>query len=251
VARPGTARLGTERQVKSGAAPHAAPLKTTRNRRYPVAKKKASTNGSEGGVATVEDEVVRRVRVNLLGVAPYSQSQAFRSEKRNREGADEYDERCWKERAHFDEDGFVCVPGTSIYLALLQAAQFRGDKIAGRGNKTYADRFAFGVQIEEPLLRLAPEIHQDDLQGERRFVPADGNPAYKARGASKRVWRRFPFVPPGWRLTVPVVILDELVTDDVFEKHLVDAGKFIGIGRFRPASRGWYGRFAVESFDWQ
>jgi hypothetical protein len=31
----------------------------------------------------------------------------------------------------------------------------------------------------------------------------------------------------------------------VFEHHLHEAGKFIGIGRFRPRNNGFYGRFDV------
>ena len=36
------------------------------------------------------------------------------------------------------------------------------------------------------------------------------------------------------------------------EFHILrEAGKFIGIGRFRPRNNGYYGRFDVESVDWK
>lgn len=47
------------------------------------------------------------------------------------------------------------------------------------------------------------------------------------------------------------LILDEIITEEVFREHLADAGSFIGIGRFRPRNNGFYGRFLVESVDWK
>ena len=38
----------------------------------------------------------------------------------------------------------------------------------------------------------------------------------------------------------------ETITLSVFRKHLEEAGKFIGIGRFRPRNNGFYGRFEVK-----
>ena len=45
-------------------------------------------------------------------------------------------------------------------------------------------------------------------------------------------------------------ILDDTITEDVFKEHLEEAGKFIGIGRFRPRNNGFYGRFAVDKIEW-
>jgi hypothetical protein len=36
----------------------------------------------------------------------------------------------------------------------------------------------------------------------------------------------------------------------VFLRTLEAAGRFIGIGRFRPRNNGRYGRFAVENLRW-
>ena len=41
---------------------------------------------------------------------------------------------------------------------------------------------------------------------------------------------------------------NEAITEEVFLKHLVDAGRKIGLGRFRPSSRGFYGRFVVTDY---
>jgi hypothetical protein len=45
--------------------------------------------------------------------------------------------------------------------------------------------------------------------------------------------------------------LDETITRDVLERHLIDAGNFIGIGRWRPRMNGLYGRFNAEIINWE
>jgi len=44
-------------------------------------------------------------------------------------------------------------------------------------------------------------------------------------------------------------VIDETVTRDVLAQHLAEAGKLIGIGRFRPRNNGYYGRFNVTSLE--
>ena len=46
------------------------------------------------------------------------------------------------------------------------------------------------------------------------------------------------------------LILDDILNEEVFLKVLQAAGQFIGIGRFRPQNKGYYGRFEVKSLEW-
>jgi len=50
---------------------------------------------------------------------------------------------------------------------------------------------------------------------------------------------------PTWEGDVIFYVLDDTITEKVFRYHLEQAGKFIGIGRFRPRKNGFYGRFEV------
>ena len=79
---------------------------------------------------------------------------------------------------------------------------------------------------------------------ETYFVPADGR-----RGSGKRVTKHFPVIQK-WAGDVMFYVLDETITEDVFREHLEEAGRFIGIGRFRPRNNGFYGRFTVKSVKW-
>lgn len=95
------------------------------------------------------------------------------------------------------------------------------------------------------VMEPAPlDVNKQDVDGEWLFVPADGK-----RGSGKRVEKRFPVIPAGWIATFTVYVLDDIITKDVLVEHVGAAGKFIGIGRFRPRNNGFYGRFAVEKVE--
>ena len=58
-------------------------------------------------------------------------------------------------------------------------------------------------------------------------------------------------VIPHWKVTVVFHVLDEVVTEKVFSAHIKEAGRFIGIGRWRVRNNGLYGRFQVNSITWE
>ena len=177
----------------------------------------------------------------LESMSPYSQSRAHEAESLPKEGKDAYEKRTWKERLHVDASGYVIIPPMAFKNCLSEAAKFLSMQIPGKGKATYTKHFEAGVLVLDPL-RLS--IKKTDVQDERLFVPADGQ-----RGSGKRVWKHFPLITE-WGGDVTYSILDETITEDVFAKVLEEAGKFIGIGRFRPRNNGYYGRFAVKKIKW-
>lgn len=181
-------------------------------------------------------------KVVLKSVSAYSQSAAIQSIKGPNESHDEFDQRVWRERMHVAEDGSVYIPAMAFKNALAEAGKWMGKSIPGKGKATYAKRLVAGVMVIEDL-NLG--IKADTVKSERLFVPSDG-----IRGSGKRVFRNFPLIP-AWSGTVEFTILDDIITKDVFREHLEQAGMFIGIGRFRPASNGTYGRFAIEKMEWK
>jgi hypothetical protein len=124
---------------------------------------------------------------------------------------------------------------------LSDTAKFLGEKIPGKGSKTYTKHFESGILVIDPA---ALGIHVNELEHEKLFVPSDGIP-----GSGKRVWKYFPVVH-NWEAEFTVFILDETITKSVFERYVEEAGKFIGIGFFRPARRGTKGRFSVVKTEW-
>lgn len=182
-----------------------------------------------------------QVKCKLMGVSPYSQSKALFTEKKGDETHQDHEARVWRERMHVNQDGQVVIPPMAFKNMIAQAAKRRSMKIPGENRKTYTKHFESGVLVlEECPLAVAA----DDVKGEWLFVPSNGQ-----RGGGTRVHKCFPIIHK-WECSVTFTILDRKITKPVFVEHLEEAGNFTGIGRFRPANNGYYGRFRVESVDW-
>lgn len=179
---------------------------------------------------------MRTAIATLQSKSPYSQSRHHDESKIEKELPDDYEERTWRSRMHVNKDGYVFIPPMSFKNCLSQCAKYLSMQIPGRGKQTFTKNIEAGVLVSEPVVL---PYKASEVEGERLFVPADGK-----RGGPKRVWRTFPFIPE-WKADVLFYILDDTVTEDVFRYHLEQAGKFIGIGRFRPRNNGYYGRFEV------
>lgn len=177
----------------------------------------------------------------LAAVSPYSQSRAHETPKKEKEAPDAYEQRTWREKAHFNDKGEVYIPPMSFKMALDAAAKYLSIQVPGKGKATYTKHFASGCLVMDPVML---GISKDDLVADRIHANADG-----VRGSGKRVWRYFPRVDE-WQADVEFHVYDDAITKDVFDKVLTEAGRFIGVGRFRPQNGGFYGRFAVEQIKW-
>ena len=178
----------------------------------------------------------------LTSVSPYSQSRYHATPKNDKEAPDDYEKRTWMNRCHTDTDGNIFIPPMAFKNCLDEAAKYLSIKIPNKGNATYTKHFEAGVLVLEPV---PIGLHIDKIEGEWLFLNADG-----VRGGGKRVLKCYPVIRQ-WAVPVTFHIFDDTLTQDVFRHHLEEAGKFIGIGRFRPRMRGFYGRFDVADIDWQ
>ncbi len=179
--------------------------------------------------------------VTLESVSPYSQSKKIGSERADKETFRDHEKRCWRERMHVNKDGNVFIPPMAFKNCLSECAKYLGIQIPGKGKSNYTKHFEAGVLVTE-----GPElpIKAEDVPGEWLFLPSDGK-----RGSGKRVDKCMPLIHE-WKVEVTFYILDETITEEVFAKHMVEAGNFIGIGRFRPRNNGFYGRFKVLGIKW-
>ena len=183
-------------------------------------------------------------RAHLESITPYSQSQnidKLEHPEKPKEGKDAYELRTWKHRMHVTRDGFVEIPSTSFAGAVKSAARRLQIQVPGKGKTLFTKYFEAGIDVAGSLVL---NVRADNVLGERLFVPSDGRP-----GGGKRVYRTFPRIDK-WSGVVTFWILDEMITEDVFTKVLCSAGQLVGIGRFRPENRGFYGRFAVKKVEW-
>jgi hypothetical protein len=183
--------------------------------------------------------------VTLSSASPYSQSRLFTKHDvpaLEKESANDYDVRNWRHHQHADaKTGIVYIPPMALKNCLMEAAQYLGEKIPGKGNATWTKHFTAGLLCSEPV---SLGVHKDKTESETFMCHADGK-----RGSGTRVARTFPVIRE-WTGTATFYVLDETITREVFARYIEEAGKFIGIGRFRPRNGGFYGRFFAEVTDW-
>lgn len=183
-------------------------------------------------------------RVSIRSVTPYSQSKAVDPDqfpKLEKESADGWDKRLWREKATFDQHGEVCIPAMALKMSVDEAIKRLNIGIPGRGKSTYTKFFTAG-QICEADAPLG--VHRDDLEFIDIWANADG-----VRGSGKRVRRRFPIIR-AYETAASFAILDDIIPEKVFEKAVTEAGRLVGIGRFRPEKGGMNGRFEVSGISW-
>lgn len=186
---------------------------------------------------------------HLKSLSPYSQSKRYMTEKLDRESSSDYEKRTWRDRLHTvaevlggdPTDTRVCIPPMAFKNSVGECAKYIGMQIPGKGKSTYTKHFEAGMMVLDPLIL---DIRKEDVPGQWVFVPADG-----VRGSGKRVDKCFPVIRE-WEGKVTFLIFDEIITETVFKKHLEDAGKFIGLGYWRPRNNGLWGRFEVLSVEW-
>jgi hypothetical protein len=184
---------------------------------------------------------MRTCTVTLESNTPYSQSRHYETPKLNKESANDYEARTWKDRLHTDESGTVFIPPMSFKNCLSEVAKYLSVQIPGKGKSTYTKHIEAGILVLNPV---PLGVKKEDVAGEWLFVPADGK-----RGGSRRVKKCFPVIPK-WKANVEFLVIDDVVTKETFEYHLTQAGSFIGVGRFRPRNNGFYGRFTPTAFKW-
>lgn len=195
--------------------------------------------------------MAKLVSVKLVSTATYSQSRPHDEEKKPKELPKDYEERTWKQRMHVLPTGQIFIPPMAFKNCLSEVAKYLSLQIPGKGKSTYTKHFEAGVSVSKPVPLFDPTTGQPVLENDAKggwiFTPSDG-----VKGGGKRVWKCYPLIDQ-WIATVDFVIIDDIITPDVFWSHLKQAGMLIGVGRFRPRNGGYYGTFSIVegSEQWQ
>lgn len=187
---------------------------------------------------------MNQCNITIEGISPLSFSKYIGELKKDKEADEQFEERCWADRCHFDDKGRVFVPAMALKNCLVNAAQFVKMTVQGQGTTKFKSRFEPGILVVDHMLLDGP-VTRDHLLHEKLFVPSNGQ-----RGGGKRVNRIFPYVPEGWTTKATIHVLDHMITQSVMERHLEAAGMFVGFLRFRPANGGFYGRWKVLNMEW-
>lgn len=185
---------------------------------------------------------MKTVTLHLRSLAPYSQSRYHGVEKLPKELADAYEKRTWKEKGHYNSDGHMVIQPMMIANCIKEAAKYLALPVAGKGKTTYTKHFEAGILLTDQIVLATTRdtVHQNTVH-----CNADGK-----KGSGTRVMRSFPTALE-WEGQATVYVLDDIITQDIFEQVVNTAGNLIGIGQFRPRNGGYFGRFRATVLDWQ
>jgi len=134
-----------------------------------------------------------------------------------------------KLKLYLNEKGEPCVPARVIKGALRNAG--RGYRVKGRGTTTYGAMIRAGLDIEPSMIPIISDGWKVDIQHvvvQRSRIP--------------RARPRFD----NWSLEFKIINKDPtILLRETVKKILEDAGKWYGIGDYRPE----YGLFEVVKFE--
>jgi len=168
------------------------------------------------------------IKVTVKGTAPlllhkYVEADASTSKKKKKVYVpeEEAEKVCYR-----TEDGQVYIPATHFKGAMIKS----GVDFIYSGRKTYKEYIKSGIFFKEKEIILTPQ----------EYI-VNNTPVVISRA---RVMRSRPEFKE-WECTFTMEVLNEDLDKSILKEILESAGKFQGVGDFRPE----YGRFEVVSFE--
>lgn len=192
---------------------------------------------------------MRRALVYIEGIpgCPYSQSAQHEAEMLERESHNDYEKRTWQQKCTLTQEGQVAIPAMGIKQCLDSTAYKLGEKVPNRRGATFKNFFLGGMltEFDVPIFHGKRPLMVKDAVPKTISCNVDG-----VRGSGKRVPRTFPHFFD-WNAVAQILITDNIITQEVFERHMAVAGFIVGVGRFRAEKGGTNGRFTVAKIEWQ
>lgn len=178
---------------------------------------------------------MEKVHVRIEGVSPLlmhrfpvgeeDQKSKAKNQKQTKDDVEAY--------LYLDEEGQLVQPSTHIIGTLKKAgAKFQ---ISGQGKLTYKNMMGSGAVLIDPYM-IPHELQSWDI---------DRRPVVVQRA---RIVRSRPILKK-WALNFDMEYDEDEVPKSVLNEILDYAGKRVGIGDFRPACGGSFGRFMVTKFE--
>src|SRR5437660_10988105 len=90
----------------------------------------------------------------LESESPYSQSRRHDAPKLDKESADDYDQRTWREHCTTNDAGIVCIPAMACKKAIDTTAGKLGEKVPGKRGRTWAGYFRGGLIPKQVMFPL-------------------------------------------------------------------------------------------------
>jgi hypothetical protein len=190
---------------------------------------------TNGALTTIDASMPYIVNASLIGTADFLfhrwNCEAVDAKSKAPKGSKAKKSDDIESYVYRNDAGELAVPGEYVRQSVIGAAKFRQDPRSPR--KSAMDLFKAGVLALTPLASLGTE----EWDYEHRC---------RANVQRNGITRCRPAIKSGWVIDIDLLVnLPEYIPADVLHDVLVNAGRLIGVGDFRPT----YGRFAVRAFD--
>lgn len=137
-------------------------------------------------------------------------------------------------KRYADKDGNLYIPGPNIFAAIVAAGTFHK---AGKSKVTTqkTSLVPAGLQVEELVCPLSTNAWEVDSRSV--VIPSTGG----------RIMAHRPRID-AWACTFTLDVDDTMFGVNLVRALVDDAGKKIGLGDYRPARKGPFGRFVVKEW---
>lgn len=138
-------------------------------------------------------------------------------------------------KRYADDAGMLYVPGPNIFSAIIAAGTFHK---AGKSKLTTmkTSLIPAGILVEELVCPLGTDHWEVDSRSV--VIPSTGG----------RIMCHRPRVDQ-WQLSFTLDVDTGMFSPGLVRSVVDDAGKKIGLGDYRPARKGPFGRFVVRQWD--
>lgn len=175
--------------------------------------------------------MAKEVGVKIRGTCDYLQHKRPLEEEDTSKRSGEVDHsKEWETAVYVDPEVGCFIPSKQLRASLVKGAT--NFKIKGRMGKTFKDMINATIEVEPDKISL--EKQQPDYVHEE-WVRVQRN----------QILRRRPAFKKGWEAEFILLILDDQMPIDKMREILEYAGRFVGIGDWRPH----FGRFEVIEFQ--
>jgi hypothetical protein len=178
---------------------------------------------------------MEKINVTIQGITPILfnrfRDTAIEGKSKKRTGAME--ESDIEDKLYKDENGKVQLPAVYLKNAITESAkQF---KIVGKNKATYSKIVGSSVEVQPFYIEL-------DVGKYEVFRISAVNPMTKGRMMTERP--KFD----KWSATFQIILNDNQVDVSVMNEILEHAGKYVGVGDWRPEKKGMFGKFMITSY---
>ena len=178
---------------------------------------------------------MKKYEVEISGITPLLQNQpeeyGFDVQWVEKAASADYEKEALQ-KMYRSSDGKIYQPGEHIWRAIIDAG--KKIRVKGAGKATYSKLFGSMIEIEPDIL-----IHQNqEFEIYKKLVVI---PSTKGR-----IMRYRPMLKD-WKLEF-FILAEEEIQGSVLKEALEIAGKYGGLGDWRPGKKGKFGKFQVTSF---